>query len=565
MIKFNRHSLATRIGTAILGVFVTVTLVLSGIQQYLYYKNFDSVLTQVRRSTVELKRQDALDLLSEVKLATAGSLQRGEFDKFMHFAKEQAKLKEIREFSFLNGNQKVELSSDPKRVGAAVDDKIWKEILGSKDLLVRETKKSFAFYYPLFVDADMHRLYPNREVGSLYGVLYMDFSKQRINEMLDAAQETSNSSMRASLMILFALTILASAAVIAVAWFISRRITKPIVEGADFAQKLASGDLTQTLKTRGKDEIAKLGVSLNEMSTSLRAMFGKVREAAALLTSSSADLSATSTQLAAGAEETTTQSSSVAAASEQLSANMNNMTTSTEQMSSDVQNVAVAADEMTSSIAEVSKNADQAAQVASEAKKLALASNQRITELSASAEQIGKIIGIIQDIAEQTNLLALNATIEAARAGDAGKGFAVVASEVKELAKQTASATEDIARQIEGNRVSINEAVRSIREISDIIEQVNGVSETIAAAVGEQRKMTQDIAKNIANTSTMAHSVSESINQSASSSKEISRTIVHVDTAAKQTSQGAAQAQSASKDMSQLADQLQALVAQFSI
>jgi methyl-accepting chemotaxis protein len=565
MRKLNYHSLALRIGVAILGIFITVTLVLTVIQQYLYQGNFDSVLGKVGESVTELKRQDALDLLSEVKLATEGSLQRGEFAKFMNFAKEQGKLKEIREFSFIGSNQKVELSSDSKRVGATIDPDAWKHLLADKKLFIQESENSFAFYHPLLVDADMHRLYPDRDVGSLYGVLYLDFSKHRINQMLGAAENDRRASTRTSLMILAFLTVIASAVVIAVAWFIARRITRPIAEGVAFAQKMAGGDLTHTIPIRGKDEIARLGRALNEMASSLRGMFVNIRDAAVSLSKASAQLTTNSTQMAAGAEATTNQSSNVASAAEQLSVSMNSIASVTEQMSSNVQTVASAAEEMSYSIAEVTKNARQAAQVAGNATQLALSSDQCIGELSGSAEQIGKIVEIIQDIAEQTNLLALNATIEAARAGEAGKGFTVVATEVKELAKQTAEATVDIRTRIQGIQTSSGQAVDSIGQISEIIQQINEISRTIASAVEEQSVTTKEIAQNIAHTSQAAQTVSTGVAQSATASQEITRTIAGVDQAAKQTSQGVSQTQAAGTELSKIAEQLQSLVNQFQV
>ena len=189
--------------------------------------------------------------------------------------------------------------------------------------------------------------------------------------------------------------------------------------------------------------------------------------------------------------------------------------------------------------------------------------NAKIGELGTAATEIGKVIEVIQDIAEQTSLLALNATIEAARAGDAGKGFAVVATEVKELAKQTAAATEDIRRRIEGIQTSTGQAVRSIGEITEVIKKVNEVSRTIASAVEEQSITTKEIAKNVAETSTAAQTVARGVAESASVTREIARNITDVDAAAKQTAQGATVAQTASGKVSDVTEQLHALVGQF--
>ena len=214
----------------------------------------------------------------------------------------------------------------------------------------------------------------------------------------------------------------------------------------------------------------------------------------------------------------------VAVAAEEMSANMNSVAASTEQMSANVRVVASAVEELTSSIAEVARSAKQAANVAGTAAGLAGDGNAKITEFGAAAGEIGKVIEVIQDIAEQTSLLALNATIEAARAGDAGKGFAVVATEVKELAKQTAAATEDIRRRIEGIQTSTSQAVRSIGEITEVIKKVNEVSRTIASAVEEQSITTREIAKNVAETSTAAQTVARGVAESASVTREIART-----------------------------------------
>jgi methyl-accepting chemotaxis protein len=323
------------------------------------------------------------------------------------------------------------------------------------------------------------------------------------------------------------------------------------------------GDLTRRLSVSSSDEIGELAHWFNVFAGKLQHIISQIADGTRILSGSAAALSDTATQLASGAEQTTGQSAQVAAAAEQMSTNMNSMAQATEQMSTNVRVVASAVEELTASISEVAKSAEQAASVAENAARLAADSNARISELGGAADQIGKVIEVIEDIAEQTNLLALNATIEAARAGEAGKGFAVVATEVKELARQTAGATEDIRKRIEGIQGSTGLAVQSIGDIGKVIGQVNQLSRTIAAAVDEQSITTKEIARNVSQSSTVAQTVARGVAESASASQEITRNIVGVDQAAKQTAHGAAQAQTAGRDLSGLAEQLQSLVGQF--
>ncbi|MGQ9650154.1 MAG: methyl-accepting chemotaxis protein [Phycisphaerae bacterium] len=349
--------------------------------------------------------------------------------------------------------------------------------------------------------------------------------------------------------------------------FSAHRIATPLRRAAAALQDIAQGegDLTRRLEVHTTDEVGDVAKWFNTFVEKLQRIIGEIAVSARTLAGSSTELSATATQLTSGAEETTAQSATVAAAAEEMATNMNNMATSTEEMSANVKTVAAAIEEMAASIGEVARNAEQAATVAGQAAQLAAAGNENISQLGTAADEIGKVIGVIQDIAEQTNLLALNATIEAARAGEAGKGFAVVATEVKELAKQTAEATEDIRRRIEGIQSSTGNAIQSINEISNVITKVNEVSSTIASAVEEQSTTTKEIAQSISQTASAAETVSQGVAQSAAVSKEITKNIAGVDQAAKQTAQGAAQTQAAGNDLSKLAEQLQGLVGQFKV
>jgi methyl-accepting chemotaxis protein len=388
-------------------------------------------------------------------------------------------------------------------------------------------------------------------------------------EDLKAQREESQlqtmNGIRSVFITIAAIIITAGVLTMALNGLMSRQIVGSLRATTDVLRDIAEGDgdLTRRLPAARRDEIGRLSEQFNRFVGKLHdTVRGVVRETATL-GGESAELSRTATDLASGAEETTNQSASVAAAAEQMSANMTTMAASTDQMSGNVKTVASAVEELTASISEVARSAEQAASVANNAAELVTAGNGKIGELGVAAAEVGKVIEVIMDIAEQTNLLALNATIEAARAGEAGMGFAVVASEVKELARQTATATQDIRQRIEGMQNSTGEVVQSIGEIGEVIKKVNEVSRTIASAVEEQSITTKEIARNVAQTSAAAETVAKGVAESATATQEIARNMVQVDQAAKQTAQGATITQSTSGKLTHVAEELQSLVGQF--
>ncbi len=349
-----------------------------------------------------------------------------------------------------------------------------------------------------------------------------------------------------------------------VSLLVAARITRPLVAVTN-ALIQGEGDLTIRFQVTSKDEIGDLARWFNVFLEKIQKIIQDIAGNAAKLSDSSVGLASAAAQMASGTEEMSAQSTTVAAAAEQLTNNMTSMAGSTHEMSANVKTVASAVEEMTASIAEVARSAQQAASVAQNAAQSARVSDEKVGQLGAAAHEIGKVIEVIQDIAEQTNLLALNATIEAARAGDAGKGFAVVATEVKELAKQTAAATEDIRKRIVGIQVSTTEAVGAIDEISKVIGNVNEVSRTIASAVEEQSITTQEIAHNIAQSSIAAETVAKGVAESATVTQEIARNIAQVDSAVKQTALGATKTQDAGGELKQVSTELQGIVHQFKL
>jgi methyl-accepting chemotaxis protein len=303
----------------------------------------------------------------------------------------------------------------------------------------------------------------------------------------------------------------------------------------DVVSAASKGDLTKEISIKGTDAIGQMGEGLASFFSNLRSSVSNIAETAQALASSSRELTAVSQQMSATAEQTATQANVASAAAEQVSKN--------------VTTVSTAAEEMGASIKEIAKNANEAAKVATSAVKVAERTNNTVAKLGESSAEIGNVIKVITSIAQQTNLLALNATIEAARAGEAGKGFAVVANEVKELAKQTAKATEDISRKIEAIQGDTKGAVEAIAQIGKIINQINDIQNTIASAVEEQTATTSEIGRNV--------------NEAAKGSNEIAQNITGVAQAAQSTTEGASNTQTSADELSRMALDLQKLVAQF--
>ncbi|TWT96235.1 methyl-accepting chemotaxis protein [Neorhodopirellula pilleata] len=361
------------------------------------------------------------------------------------------------------------------------------------------------------------------------------------------------------------LFVLASIAIGAVSYWIAGTIVRPITATVDMLRDISEGegDLTRRLDEQQAGELGELSVYFNRFAGRIHDIVKSITGNVTTLSSASNQLSTTANNLANGTEQTKNQSSTVSSAAEELSINMENMSRNTANMTSSMSSVSQAVEEMKQTIAEIAKNAEQSAQVAADASISAEISNTKISNMGTAANEIGRVIEVIQDIAEQTNLLALNATIEAARAGEAGKGFAVVATEVKQLAKQTAGATDDIRTRIQAMQESTNEAVASIGEISQVIARVNELSRMIATAVEEQSITTGQISEHVNETSSLAKNVAMSVSESATASREITENISMVDSVLQETACGIDQSRDSGEELHRLAMEMSALVAQF--
>jgi methyl-accepting chemotaxis protein len=469
-----------------------------------------------------------------------------------------------------------------------------------------------------------------------------------MDQMIAVAADTDallSRTVTVSLVGLAAGVLLAAAVVV----FLTRLITRPIREVMAATKRFGNGDLTATVAVGSEDEIGQMAGDLNRSIGNLRALMQEMADAANTLSSASGELSSVSSEMAASAEEMNAQAGTVAAASEQVSAsvgtvasaaeeasgsvssiasmteemsstfgtvsgagrktadNVTAMARSSEDISSQVNSVASAAEEMTTSLNEVAKNTVQASRISQNAKSRTEDINSRIDALVDASKQIGKVVGVIKDIADQTNMLALNATIEAAGAGDAGKGFAVVAGEVKELARQSADATDEIADQIDQIQRSTDDAVAAIEEINKIIGEIAGINEMIASSSEEQTATASEISKSVAGAAVtvkevaenagesadlvgeIAHSIDEasktaaevarnidellngvkevarSSDEAARGVNDISKNIQNISQASRQTASGAAQTDRSSKELAEMASKLSQLVGRFKL
>ncbi len=345
----------------------------------------------------------------------------------------------------------------------------------------------------------------------------------------------------------------------------TRGIVRPLNEVLGVVRSVASGDLTRRSTVDQADEMGMLAKSINEMATSLNGIMREINTNSTTLASASQELSATSNQLESSVEEMTVQVNSVAASAEELSANMSTVSAAVEETSANSNSIASAMEEMTATISEIAQNCAKELKIAREANTQSQTTQSVIEKLGASAQQIGSVVDVIRNIADQTNLLALNATIEAASAGEAGKGFAVVASEVKELARQTAKATSEIAAQIAEMQKNTKQSVESIKAVSTTIAEVSTIAETIASAVEEQSATTQEISRNIAEISMGTTEVSRNVQEAANGARTISSSVQTLNSATSQTSAGASQTNSSAGELARLSATLSSIVQKFKV
>jgi methyl-accepting chemotaxis protein len=377
-----------------------------------------------------------------------------------------------------------------------------------------------------------------------------------------------------------AVTLLGAMAVgLAISARLARLVISELVETtARLASAVADGDLTHRVEVERSDELGQVARALGRMTDGLRGLVGQVKGSVEVLSSTVEALTPAAEQIDRGAvtlgESSRSVDQATLTASENLTAvaaavgqsrrsvtdlargagvvtlSMDTARKQVESINDSIRSVSTAVEELSTSLAEVAKSSNYSAGIAEKAATTARETNAAFGKLGKAAQEIGNVVGVINDIADQTNLLALNATIEAASAGEAGKGFAVVANEVKELAKETAKATGDIELSVQSIQSDTQEAVTAIGSITSIIGQINDMAGAIASAVEEQSATANEMGRNVS--------------AAARGAGDIAKNISTVSEVAQNTSSGASQTLSAATDLARMADELKRLVSKFS-
>ncbi len=393
---------------------------------------------------------------------------------------------------------------------------------------------------------------------------------------LDVLLETRIRAIRAHTMAGIGLTGLALALAILLVVLISRSLTGPMQQLMDMldlsfgksAEASGGWDLTRDVPAElilRKDEVGDLSRSMQSMTENLRRLVGDIQGGTRLLASAATELSSVSDQMSGNARQTSGKAAAAAHSAEEMSANAVSVAAGMEQATTSLATMASSTEEMTSTIGEIASKSEQARVITHEATQQAEKVSMLMQNLSQAAEAIGKVTETITSISDQTKLLALNATIEAARAGAAGKGFAVVAHEIKELARQTAEATEDIKAKVEGIQGSTTNTLTDLGEISRVIAEISEIVNTIAAAIEEQSSVTRDIARNVGEAVAGVRDANQRVAQMSGGAQSVASDMATVKQAAGEMASGTEQTLTSASELSKLAEDLREMVSRFRV
>lgn len=554
----------------IIALIACLSIVIIG-AQLVQYNMVSSQIKGLTSSNLSLlterEKSFSKNLYGAVAKSVEGSLNRGEMEKFDNILKETKNIEGLLEFSLFDTSNRIGYSSDNSNLQRNLPSAIEDKIRAGEEFMLSLEEESIDIYHAQKITGDCLRCHTNWQADDPHGgVLFFRFSKDSIIKAEQQSEETTaliaqNYIIESTLSVIIILAVLA----IAIFFLLKRMVAAPLAKMNSNFRDAAAGDLTTRSEIHSKDEISSLAQNFNIFLGNLSEMVGTIATQVDTLENSSHFLKQVSVNMGGNVEGMNTKSQAIASASVEMSANMANISGAMNEANSSLNMVASATEEMSATIDEIAGNTEQAQTISTQAVVEADLASDKMTSLGASAQNIGKITETISEISEQTNLLALNATIEAARAGDAGKGFAVVANEIKDLARQTSEATGEITNSINGIQNDTKDAVTTIEDIRKVINNVNSIVSTIAAAVEQQSSATREIASSISQVSGGLTEISSNVQSSSQVSEDVTKDINNMATAANDISTESREVDTNAEHLTKIAVELKNKVQQFTV
>jgi methyl-accepting chemotaxis protein len=555
----------------ILSIVACLVIILAA-AQIVQYRSTVGLTADLAQTNIQLlkvrEEQSAKNIFHSAERAVAGSLERGEMEKFTRLLSELRSIDGLIEFSLHDRNGVVTHSSEKVFLKQRLPEDIKTHLVQTPGLQLKWNTDSVDIYQPLVVNHDCVRCHFAWRPGEIGGFMHFRSSRAALDEA-----ETQTAHILASIQdlslrnsILF-LVVIVLVLALTMHFLVRRFVAKPLnninTRLNDIAQ--GEGDLTARIDIQSKDEIGQLAAAFNTFVGKLQGMIRKIAQDADTVHHSSKSLSELSVNMSSISDQMSSKSRQAAGATESVNASMRSAAGIMNDTAVKVSRVAAATEQMNTTIADIVDNTTRANQISQEAVAQTEAATKVMKELGLAARDIGKVTGTITDISEQTNLLALNATIEAARAGEAGKGFAVVANEIKELARQAAQSTQEISDKNKSVQDATLQAIDQIEAVSQTIVNVNRIVADISTSMEDQSGATSEINDNINHASSGLQDATANVNRNADGTAEIAGEISSVNRSAQEISQSNESVNRSADELSRLALQLKEVVGRFNV